>query len=180
MARSQFQFGGALRRVQHQATIQGLVNPVLVADGKFTLGGAVLGGSYATCRVPTPAEGCIGSHYRMCWAHGVYQAWKLRATCPPPLGPIWTHFWTHLDPYCQGGANYVVELGTFSMNGPFGTYRVDCTMGSICSFILYGSMLALTNRVVILDMASSCGDATVVSAFAGLLNPAPFSHSAHG
>ena len=95
MARSQFQFGGALRRVQHQATIQGLVNPVLVADGKFTLGGAVLGGSYATCRVPTPAEGCIGSHYRMCWAHGVYQAWKLRATCPPPLGPIWTH----LDPF---------------------------------------------------------------------------------
>ncbi|CAJ1390877.1 unnamed protein product [Effrenium voratum] len=133
-----------------QATIQGLVNPVLVADGKFTLGGAVLGGSYATCRVPTPAEGCIGSHYRMCWAHGVY----------------------------QGGANYVVELGTFSMNGPFGTYRVDCTMGSICSFILYGSMLALTNRVVILDMASSCGDATVVSAFAGLLNPAPFSQLA--
>lgn len=133
------------------ATIQGLTSPILVADGKFTLGAAVVGGSYAECRVPSPAASCIGTHYRLCWSHGIH----------------------------DGGANYVVELGTFSMSGPFGTYRVDCTMGSICSFTLYGSNLALTNRVMVLEETSTCGDAAPVKAsFAGLLNPGLFSQIA--
>ncbi|CAK9061613.1 unnamed protein product [Durusdinium trenchii] len=133
------------------ATIQGLSNPVLVADSKFTLGAAVVGGSYTACKVPSPADSCIGSHYRLCWAHGVY----------------------------DGGANFVVELGVFSMSGPYGTYRVDCTMGSICSFTLYGSNLALTNRVLIVEELSSCGDASpVIVSFAGLMNPGVFSQLA--
>lgn len=133
------------------AVIEGLTSPVLVADGKFTLGAAVVGGSYAACRVPSPAASCIGTHYRLCWSHGIH----------------------------DGGANYVVELGTFSMSGPFGTYRVDCTMGSICSFKLYGSNLALTNRVMVLEENSTCGDAAPNKAsFAGIFNPGIFSQIA--
>lgn len=130
------------------ALIEGLSNPALVADNKFTLGAAVVGGSYTACRVSSPASSCIGSHYRLCWAHGIH----------------------------QGGANFVVELGTFSMSGPFGTYRIDCTLGSICSFTIYGSNLAMTNRLMIVEEANTCGDAAPVKAsFAGLMNPGIFS-----
>lgn len=130
------------------ATIPGLSSPAYVTDGSYALGSAVQGGSYALCRVPTPAESCIGTHYRICWSHGVH----------------------------AGGANFVVELGIFSLSGPYGTYRVDCSMGSVCSFILYGSRFTLTNRILLIEQSGSCGDSTpLVASFAGLMNPGLFS-----
>ena len=129
------------------ATIPGLSSPTYVTDGSYALGSAVQGGSYAECRVPSPAQSCIGTHYRICWAHGVH----------------------------AGGANFVVELGVFSLSGPYGTYRVDCTMGSVCSFNLYGSKFASTNRILLIANSGSCGDtAPVVASFAGLMNPGLF------
>ena len=130
------------------ATIPGLSSPADVTDGSYALGSAVQGGSYSLCRVPSPAQSCIGTHYRICWAHGLH----------------------------AGGANFVVELGVFSLSGPYGTYRVDCSMGSVCSFILYGSGFVLTNRILLIDSGASCGDsAPVVASFAGLMNPGFFS-----
>lgn len=132
------------------SNFQGFSNPTLVRDdsmdNQYLVGLATSGGSYGSCKVPVPAGSCIGTHYRICWAHGVYSP--------------------------AGGPNFVVDLGVFQLSGPHGTYSVECTMGSVCAFKVYGSALLSTNRVLIIEASSNCGDSNaLVASFTGLINP---------
>jgi len=131
--------------------MEGITNPRLVTndlfDNKFDMGLVSKGGSYSTCRVAEPVELCIGTHYRLCWAHGVDK--------------------NALDDY-----PYQVDIGTFYLVGAFGTYSVECTLGSTCAFNIFGLDFAILNQVLIIDSRGQCGDADPpVAAFEGLQNP---------
>merc|ERR1712080_3667 len=68
--------------------------------------------------------------------------------------------------------NFVVPLGKFAMSGPFVEYAVDCTIGLLCAFRLYGSEFRASNRVLIIEESSPCGlDEPPVATFAGITNP---------
>lgn len=132
------------------AVLQGIDNPKLVTDdaydNSYALGLVTVGGSYAACRVSNPAETCIGNHYKLCWAHGVYR---------------------NDDQY-----NFKVEIGTFAMSGPFVTYATECLLGAVCAFRIYGSEFKASNRVLLVEERGACGDADPpVAAVAGFTNP---------
>jgi len=134
------------------AVLLGIDNPRLVTDdaydNQYSMGMVVIGGAYSACRVATPAASCIGSHYRLCWAHGVHIA-------------------------ADGGPNFAVEVGKFVMSGPFVTYTVECTLGLICAFRLYGSEFKPTNRILVIEEHGACGvDDPPVAHFEGISNPA--------
>jgi len=133
-----------------QAVLQGIDNPRVVTDDdyddSYALGLVTVGGSYAACRVANPAESCIGSHYKLCWSHGVHKSG---------------------DQY-----NFVVEIGTFAMSGPFVTYSTECFLGAVCAFRIYGSEFKARNRVLIIEESGACGDANPpVAEVAGFTNP---------
>jgi len=137
---------------QTAAMLQGITNPRLVTDDpyddKYSFGMVTVGGSYAACRVASPASTCIGSNYKLCWSHGLSQS---------PL---------------TGQPNFIVEIGTFAMGGPLVTYSVGCSLGSICAFRIYGSEFRTSNKVLIVEATANCGDEyPIIASFDGLQNP---------
>lgn len=129
------------------ATMEGIVNPKPVMndneDNKYFMGMQKVGGSYTHCRVDVPAPSCIGDHYKLCWGHG---------DSDPP--------------------NFVVFIGHFEMSGPYGTWAAQCTLGQVCAFKLYGMNLRSTNKMLLVDPGSNCGDDKPVFAeIAGFTNP---------
>uniref|UniRef100_A0A7S0AAR1 Uncharacterized protein n=1 Tax=Pyrodinium bahamense TaxID=73915 RepID=A0A7S0AAR1_9DINO len=136
-----------------EAVLSGIENPRLVTDDKYdnlyNMGMVIVGGAYSVCRVATPASSCIGSHYRLCWAHGVTTT-------------------------ADGEPNFVVEIGTFALSGPFVTYSVECTLGIVCVFQIYGTGFQRSNGILIIQEGGACGDEQPpVASFAGLQNPTP-------
>jgi len=134
-----------------RADMPGMTNPRVVTDdqfdNKFDLGIAEGGGSYSGCRVAEPREMCIGVHYRICWAHGV-------------------------DTNALGDYPFLVDVGSFSLYGVYGTYSVECALGSVCSFSIIGLVMDKFNQVLIVDNRSSCGDSDpAIASFDGLQNP---------
>eukprot|EP00929_Paragymnodinium_shiwhaense_P082593 TRINITY_DN4359_c0_g1_i1.p1 TRINITY_DN4359_c0_g1~~TRINITY_DN4359_c0_g1_i1.p1 ORF type:complete len:1519 (-),score=257.83 TRINITY_DN4359_c0_g1_i1:120-4676(-) len=141
-----------------QAVLNGIKNPEYVTNDEYTnlypMGLVTVGGSYALCRTPTPAESCIGSHYQLCWANGVNGDYTVY---PPVTSPF---------------ADFNVKLGKFGMSGPFVTYQVDCTLGQECSFKIYGTNLRVSNGLLLITEHSQCGDKDpIVGSIAGLKNP---------
>lgn len=133
------------------AAMEGLNNPRLVTndifDNKYDLGRVSAGGSYSECRVAEPRELCIGYHYRMCWSHGG-------------------------DLNAAGDWPYLVDIGTFALVGVYGTYSVECVLGSVCAFSIYGLNLERKNKVLIIDSSTTCGDMDPqIAKFDGLHNP---------
>jgi len=125
----------------------GIDNPRLVSDDDFdnqyNFGLVTVGGSYSRCRVSDPANTCIGSHYRLCWAYNP-----------------------------SGKSDFVVQVGIFEMKGPFVTFATQCMLGLPCSIRLYGTGFTLTNRVLIVPKTSECGRPDMqISGFSGLTNP---------
>merc|ERR1719468_1068195 len=134
-----------------QAMLQGIDNPRLVTDDpyddKYSFGMVTVGGSYAACRVASPASTCIGSDYKLCWSHGVSRS-------------------------LTGQLNFLVEIGTFAMGGPLVTYSVDCSLGLVCAFRIYGSEFRTSNKVLIIEATGNCGDENpTIATFDGLQNP---------
>lgn len=127
------------------AVLAGVQNPQTVIDdaydNRYSMGLVTVGGSYAACNRAIKASTCIGSHYRLCWAHG-------------------------------DTPNYIVDVGSFAMSGPFVNYQVECFIGAVCAFKIYGSRLAVSNRLLIIEGFSTCGEETpLVMALPGLRNP---------
>lgn len=134
-----------------RAVMPGLLSPRQVtndaSDDKYDLGVVTGGGSYTLCRVAEPRESCIGYHYRLCWSHGVDRAQ-------------------------DGDFPYLVDIGTFFLTGVYGTYSVECILGTWCTFNLYGLELAITNQVIIIESHGTCGaEDPPLATFEGLHNP---------
>lgn len=139
-----------------QARMPGMFNPKQVTDdtardmleNTYDMGIVAEGGSYSACRVAKPQESCIGSHYRICWAHGVEKN---------AMGDDWPYF---------------VDIGTFSLGGVYGTYSVECVLGSPCGFQIFGLELQISNQVLIIDASQECGSKRAkLMSFPGLRNP---------
>eukprot|EP00927_Polykrikos_kofoidii_P059542 TRINITY_DN54693_c0_g1_i1.p1 TRINITY_DN54693_c0_g1~~TRINITY_DN54693_c0_g1_i1.p1 ORF type:complete len:1437 (+),score=197.20 TRINITY_DN54693_c0_g1_i1:182-4492(+) len=68
--------------------------------------------------------------------------------------------------------NYIVEVGGFAMQGPFLAYKTQCFIGAVCAFKIYGSKLSASNRVLVIEEASKCGERNpLVVPLPGLRNP---------
>ena len=100
------------------------------------------------CMAADPAENCVGSHHRLCWAHD-------------PVGNTTYAF------------DWSVDVGSFEMKGPFVGFSIGCVLGIPCYFHLYGTGFEASNAVMVVDStSSSCGDEfPAVPDFPGVSNP---------
>ena len=134
------------------ATIQGLTSPILGSRWQVH-------------------PGCCCGGWQLCRMSGPKPCSQLHRDALSLVLVSWHPRWR--SQLCRGAGDFQHEWA------PLAHIVWDCTMGSICSFTLYGSNLALTNRVMVLEETSTCGDAAPVKAsFAGLLNPGLFSQIA--
>jgi len=130
------------------AVLNGITNPRFVVDdaydATYLMGLVTIGGSYSVCNTPNPASSCIGDHYKLCWAQGLN-----------PDSP-----------------KFYVNIGKFAISGPFVTYRVSCMLDRICAFKFYGTSLSVSNRALIIEEESTCGDEEPqVAKIDGFTNP---------
>ncbi|CAK0801955.1 unnamed protein product [Prorocentrum cordatum] len=133
-----------------QVTMEGITNPRPVTDDAtdtlYAMGLVTSGGSYGPCRSPSPPAECIGATYIVCWSHGVTLE--------------------------NNAVNHLVDIGTFAISGPYGDYSVECFIGQICAFSLYGAELGSSNQVRVIESQYSCGDASAGAVkLPGLRNP---------
>lgn len=125
----------------------GLTNPRTVSDddydNQYRLGIVTVGGSYVACNVDDPSNTCIGDHYKLCWSAN-----------PTDVSA------------------YNVQVGIFEMKGPFVDYSADCTIGSYCTFSIFGTGFQDSNRLLLIKSSASCGsDSMEIASFDGFVNP---------